>query len=108
MRRAPRTSALTILLLPLFATAARAVATPTETRETDKWRERAARLGHDRIRYLSGKRLRQYSPSELGKFQIITDVFGGFTYTDDLSGFVERVLRLLEESAGPKGESASA
>ena len=79
---------------------ARAVAISIENRETDKWRERAARLGHDRIRYLSGKRLRQYSPSELGNFQIITDVFGGFTYTDDLSGFVERVLRLLEVGGG--------
>jgi SAM-dependent methyltransferase len=75
---------------------ARAVAISIENRETDKWRERAASLGDDRIRYLSGKRLRQYSPDELGNFQIITDVFGGFTYTEDLSGFVERVLRLLE------------
>ena len=75
---------------------ARAVAISIEDRQTDKWRERAASLGDDRMRYLSGKRLRQYSPAELGKFQIITDVFGGFTYTDDLSGFVERVLSLLE------------
>ena len=75
---------------------ARAVAISIEDRQTDKWRERAASLGDDRLRYLSGKRLRQYSGEELGKFQIITDVFGGFTYTDDLSGFVERALRLLE------------
>ena len=33
---------------------------------------------------------------ELGKFQIITDVFGGFSYTEDLSRFVDRVLSLLE------------
>jgi hypothetical protein len=52
--------------------------------------------GDDRIRYLFGKRLRQYSPEELGKFQIITDVYGGFTYTEDLSQFVDKVLRLLE------------
>jgi SAM-dependent methyltransferase len=75
---------------------ARAVAMSIEDRRTDKWREQAASLGDDRIRYLSGKRLRQYSPEELGRFQIITDVFGGFSYTEDLSGFVERVLRLLE------------
>jgi SAM-dependent methyltransferase len=74
---------------------ARAVAISIEDRRTDKWREQAASVG-DRIRYLSGKRLRQYSPEELGKFQIITDVFGGFSYTEDLSGFVQRVLRLLE------------
>ncbi|HEY1266764.1 MAG TPA: class I SAM-dependent methyltransferase [Candidatus Binatia bacterium] len=74
----------------------RAVAMSIEDRRTDKWHRRAASLGDDRIRYLAGKRLRQYSPEELGKFQIITDVFGGFSYTDDLSGFVERTLRLLE------------
>ena len=75
---------------------ARAVAMSIEDRRTDKWRERAASLGDDRIRYLSGKRLRQYSPSELGNFQIITDVFGGFSYTEDLSRFVDKVLSLLE------------
>jgi SAM-dependent methyltransferase len=75
---------------------ARAVAISIEDRRTDYWREQAARLGDDRIRYLYGKRLRRYSPEELGKFQIITDVYGGFTYTEDLSGFVETVLKLLE------------
>jgi len=75
---------------------ARAVAMSIEDRRTDKWRAQTANFGDDRIRYLSGKRLRQYSPEELGKFQIITDVFGGFSYTEDLSGFVERALRLLE------------
>jgi SAM-dependent methyltransferase len=79
---------------------ARAVAISIEDRRTDKWRERAASLGHDRVRYLSGKRLRQYSPEELGTFQIITDVFGGFTYTENLSQFVDRVLRLLEVGGG--------
>jgi SAM-dependent methyltransferase len=75
---------------------ARAVAMSIEDRQTDKWREQAASLSDDRIRYLSGKRLRQYSPEELGKFQIITDVFGGFSYTEDLSRFVDKVLSLLE------------
>jgi SAM-dependent methyltransferase len=79
---------------------ARAVAISIEERQTDKWRERAASLGGDRIRYLTGKRLRQYSPEELGKFQIITDVFGGFTYTEDLSQFVDKVLSLLEVGGG--------
>jgi SAM-dependent methyltransferase len=79
---------------------ARAVAVSIEDRRTDKWREQAARLGDDRIRYLSGKRLRDYSPEELGKFQIITDVFGGFSYTEDLSRFVDRVLSLLEVGGG--------
>lgn len=75
---------------------ARAVAMSIEDRRTDKWRQQAASLGNDRLRYVFGKRLRQYSIEELGKFQIITDVFGGFTYTDDLSRFVDRVLSLLE------------
>ena len=74
----------------------RAVAMSIEDRRTDKWQQQAARLGDDRIRYLSGKRLRDYAPVELGKFQIITDVFGGFSYTEDLSRFVDRVLSLLE------------
>src|SRR5262245_16014357 len=75
---------------------ARAVAVSIEDRRTDKWREQAVRLGDDRIRYLSGKRLREYSLEELGKFQIITDVYGGFSYTEYLSQFVDKVLSLLE------------
>jgi SAM-dependent methyltransferase len=75
---------------------ARAVAMSIEDRRTDKWREQAASLGDDRIRYVSGKRLREYSLEEIGKFQIITDVFGGFSYTESLSQFVEKVLSLLE------------
>ncbi|MGN6734879.1 MAG: hypothetical protein ACTHMB_23360 [Candidatus Binatia bacterium] len=75
---------------------ARAVAMSIEDRRTDKWREQALSLGGDRIRYLYGKRLRQYSPEELGKFQLITDVFGGFSYTEDLSQFVDNTLSLLD------------
>ncbi len=74
----------------------RAVALSIEDRRTDAWGQREASLGGDRIRYLSGKPLRQYAPEELGKFQIITDVYGGFSYTDDLSGFVQRTLNLLD------------
>jgi SAM-dependent methyltransferase len=79
---------------------AQAVAISIEDRQTDKWRQQAASLGDDRIRYLSGKSLRHYSVAELGKFQIITDVFGGFTYTADLSQFVDKVLSLLEVGGG--------
>ena len=74
----------------------RAVAISIEDRQTDAWQQRAASLGDDRLRYLTGKRLRDYAPVELGKFQIITDVFGGFSYTEDLSRFVDKVLSLLE------------
>jgi SAM-dependent methyltransferase len=79
---------------------ARAVAISIEDRRTDDWKQQTASLGDDRIRYLFGKRLRQYSPEELGKFQIITDVYGGFHYTEDLSQFVDKVLRLLEVGGG--------
>ena len=75
---------------------ARAVAMSIEDRRTDKWRELAASLGDGRIRYVSGKRLSQYSAEELGTFKIITDVFGGFSYTENLSRFVDKVLSLLE------------
>ena len=73
-----------------------AVAMSIEDRRTDKWQQQAARLGDDRIRYLSGKRLSQYSSEELGKFQLVTDVFGGFSYTEHLSRFVNKVLSLVE------------
>jgi SAM-dependent methyltransferase len=75
---------------------ARAVGISIEDRRTDKWKQQAASIGDDRIRYLSGKRLREYSLQELGKFQIITDVYGGFSYTEKLSQFLETVLSFLE------------
>jgi SAM-dependent methyltransferase len=74
---------------------ARAVAISIEDRRTENWKQQAASLG-DRMRYLAGKRLSQYSRDELGKFQLITDVYGGFTYTENLSRFLENVLNLLE------------
>jgi SAM-dependent methyltransferase len=74
---------------------ARVVAMSIEDRRTDEWLERAARNG-DAMRYIFGKPLRDYSREELGTFQIITDVYGGFSYTDNLSAFLERALGLLE------------
>jgi hypothetical protein len=75
---------------------ASAVAISIEDRRTEKWKQQAAILGDDRIRYLSGKHLSQYSVQDLGKFQLITDVYGGFTYTENLSRFIEKALSLLE------------
>jgi SAM-dependent methyltransferase len=75
---------------------ARVVAMSIEDRQTDKWRQQAAIFGADRLRYVSGKRLRYYSREDLGTFQIITDVFGGFSYTEDLAEFLGKVLSLLE------------
>jgi hypothetical protein len=75
---------------------AKAVAMSIEDRRTPLWRYTAHRLGDDRIRYLANKRLRQYSTEELGRFKVITDVAGGFSYTELLSQFMEKVLSLLE------------
>lgn len=75
---------------------AHAVAISIEDRRTEKWKRRAARVGDDRMKYLVGKRLRQHPREELGTFRMITDVYGGFTYSENLSRFVERVLSLLE------------
>jgi hypothetical protein len=77
-------------------TKAQAVAISIENRKTPLWQQTAATLGVNKIQYLFGRRLRDYSLEELGRFQVITDVMGGFSYTDDLSLFVEKVLGLLE------------
>ena len=75
---------------------AQGVAMSIEDRRTTEWHAKAAILPPDKIRYLAGRRLREYSREELGSFKLITDVIGGFSYTADLSLFVERVLALLE------------
>jgi hypothetical protein len=77
-------------------TKAQAVAISIEDRRTPRWRQAAASLGVNQIQYLSGKRLREYSLEELGRFQVITDVMGGFSYTANLSLFMEKALGLLE------------
>jgi hypothetical protein len=75
---------------------AQAVAISIEDRRTRLWDLTAGSLEPDQIRYLSGRRMSQYSLEELGKFQLITDVIGGFSYTDGLSRFMEKVLGLLD------------
>jgi hypothetical protein len=75
---------------------ARAVAISIEDRRTPRWHEVAGRLEPDQIRYLAGKRMREYSPQELGRFRLVTDHLGGFSYTRDLSLFIENVLSVLE------------
>ena len=67
-----------------------------EDRRTARWHETAASLEANQIRYLAGRRLREYSLDEVGRFQLITDVIGGFSYTQYLSLFMEKVLGLLE------------
>jgi len=75
---------------------ARSVAMSIEDRRTPEWYETEQRLEPRQIQYLFGKRLREYSLEELGTFRLITDHIGGFSYTQDLSLFVEQVLGLLE------------
>jgi hypothetical protein len=75
---------------------AQAVAMSIEDRREPLWHQTAASLGANQIRYLFSRRLREYSLEELGQFRVITDVIGGFSYTQDLSLFMEKVLGFLE------------
>ena len=74
---------------------ASAVGVSIEDRRTPRWRIKSNSLKPGKIRYLAGKRLREYAKEELGQFQVITDVGGGFTYTHQLSLFTETALSLL-------------
>ena len=74
---------------------ANAVAMSIEDRRTPRWHETAATLQPDQVRYLVGRRFREYSSAELGQFQLITDVLGAFSYTRYLSQFMEQALGLL-------------
>lgn len=74
---------------------ARSVAISIEDRRTHRWHHTAKRLEPDQISYLHGKRLREYAPEELGRFRLITDVMGGFSYAADLSLFIEKTLDVL-------------
>jgi hypothetical protein len=75
---------------------ARSVAMSIEDRRTDRWHETAKSLEPDQITYWFGRRLREYSPEELGRFQLITDLTGGFSYTRTVSLFMERVVGALD------------
>ena len=75
---------------------AKAVAISVEDRRTPLWHQTAASLGPNQIQYFFDKRVRDYSSAELGRFQVITDLLGGFSYTDELSVFLEKVLGFLE------------
>jgi SAM-dependent methyltransferase len=75
---------------------ARSVAISIEDRRQPEWHETAAKLEPGKITYLFGKTLSERTPEELGKFDLVTDVFGGFSYTPRISRFMERTLSLLE------------
>lgn len=74
---------------------AQAVAISIEDRSTPRWRQAAADIGVNQLQYFSDKPLRDYSVDELGRFQVITDVVGGFSYTTNLSLYMEKVLDFL-------------
>lgn len=75
---------------------ARSVAVSIEDRRTAEWHQTAARLEPDKIRYFFGKPLREYAQADLGRFNLVTDVYGGFSYTPNLSAFMEKVLAAME------------
>jgi hypothetical protein len=75
---------------------ANAVAISIEDRRTIHWHQTAESLKGSQISYVFGRRLREYSLEELGKFQVISDVLGGFSYTETLTGFMEKTLALLD------------
>lgn len=75
---------------------AKAVAISIEDRRLPAWNETAAKLGGDQLQYLAGKPLREYSPGELGRFRLITDVIGGFSYSTNIFDFMTTVLAMLE------------
>jgi hypothetical protein len=52
--------------------------------------------GADRVNYLAGKKLEQYDKSELGEFDLISDVYGAFSYAQQLDDVVEKVGELLK------------
>ncbi|HEV7822783.1 MAG TPA: hypothetical protein VGO84_16485, partial [Burkholderiales bacterium] len=74
---------------------AQSVGMSIEDRRTPAWHEKAASLPPGKIQYLASRRLREYSRDELGMFKLITDVVGGFSYTTDLTLYMERVLESL-------------
>src|SRR5689334_14403972 len=61
-------------------TKARSVAMSIEDRRTPQWQETAARLPDGQLQYWFGRPLREYSAEELGRFQLVSDLVGGFSY----------------------------
>lgn len=75
---------------------AKAVAISIEDRRTHHWYQTSASLEPNQIQYFFGKSFRDYSLQELGKFKIITDLLGAFSYTRDIAVFMEKALGFLE------------
>ena len=75
---------------------AQAVGISIEDRRTPQWYETAASLEPNQIQYFFGKRLREYPLEELGRFELMTDVIGAFSYTRYPSVFMGKALDLLK------------
>ncbi len=72
------------------------VALSIEDRRTEAWHRAAAGVEAGRMRYLHDRPLRNFTAAELGApFQLISDVIGGFSYTENLTRFMEKVLEVL-------------
>ncbi len=72
------------------------VAMSIEDRRMQEWHQTAARLEPGQMRYVFDKPLRAFTTADLGgQFQLISDVIGGFSYTEELTAFMEKVLGLL-------------
>lgn len=74
---------------------ARVVALSIEDRRSHRWHETLKTLSAGRIEYLHGRTFSEYRSEELGRFQLITDVMGGFSYTPRLSVFLSKTLSTL-------------
>jgi hypothetical protein len=74
---------------------ARTVAMSIEDRRTPYWHLMAAHREARQMQYVHSKRLREYTREDLGQFQLITDVIGGFSYSENLSLFMEKTLGFL-------------
>ncbi len=77
---------------------AQAVALSIEDRRDHIWAQNAPGLG-DQVQYLFTKRLREYSLAELGRFNLISDVLGAFSYAVELSAYMKKVLDFLDLNA---------
>jgi SAM-dependent methyltransferase len=75
---------------------AQSVALSIEDRRTSLWHQTAAGLEPNKLTYFFGKPLQAYTSEELGQFQVITDLLGGFSYADNLSLFLEKTLGFLK------------
>jgi hypothetical protein len=75
---------------------ASAVALSIEDRRTARWHQTAGLLGGKKLQYFHGRSFREYSAQELGRFQVITDMLGGFSYTAYLDQYMERAMEVLD------------